>query len=256
MIELKAEDFLRYKQWRHFFLKMLVGYRITVPEEAGRFSADLVQISVYRGMEGNVQRVSACARACREIGRPYVIHPVNYPLGQEDPGILLELKAMAQWSGLGFIFHDEVAPDGGRVTGRQAETLRKNRDELKTAISFEDAVNVGDVLWFWKNFATSITLDVGHLESAGIDSLEFVKRLDPETLGKIDFVHMHRKHLLRGGLTDHWPLVPGCRELLALEELVRARPGVRAILELNEDETEDNLKLLYALKEKYGPSAA
>ena len=230
---------------------MLAGYRITVPREAGRFMADLVQISVYRGMKDNAKRVAACARACREIGRPYVIHPVNYILGNEDPEVLSELKAMARWSDLGFIFHDEVAPDGGRVTGEMAETLRKNVEKLKVPISFEDAVNIGDVLWFWKNFAASVTLDVGHLESAGIDSLEFVRQLDPGTLGKIDFVHMHRKHLLRGGLADHWPLIPGCRELLALEELVRSRPSVRAILELNEDETEDSLKLLYALKEKY-----
>ncbi len=228
---------------------MLVGYRITRPEEAGRFRADLVQISVYRGMEGNVQRVAGCARACRQIGRPYVIHPVNYPLANSDPRILSELKEMARWSDLGFIFHDETAPDGGRLTGMRAEALRKNASGLDVPISFEDAVNVGDVIWFWKNFASSITLDVGHLESAGIDSLEFVKRLDAETMGKIDFVHMHRKHLLRGGLTDHWPLVPGCRELSALQELVRSRPGVRAVLELNEEETESNLELLYAIKE-------
>ncbi len=231
---------------------MLVGYRITGPEEAGRFRADLVQISVYRGAEGNAARVSACAQACRKIGRPYVIHPVNYPLLLEDPHVLSELRAMAEWSDLGFIFHDEVAPGGGRVTGRLAGTLRKNMDALQAPISFEDAVNIADVLWFWRNFAASITLDVGHLESAGIDSLEFVKNLDPETLGKIDFVHMHRKHLLRGGLTDHWPLVPGCREFEALKELIKSRPGVRAILELNEDETEDNLKLLYALEEGPG----
>ncbi len=228
---------------------MLVGYRITRPEEAGRFRADLVQISVYRGMEGNVQRVAGCARACRRIGRPYVIHPVNYSLADSDPRALSELKEMARWSDLGFILHDEVAPDGGRLTGRLAEDLRKNADELHVPVSFEDAVNVGDVIWFWSNFALSITLDVGHLESAGIDSLEFVKKLDAQTLGKIDFVHMHRKHLLRGGLTDHWPLVPGCRELLALQELVRSRPGVRAVLELNEEETESNLELLYAIKE-------
>ncbi|MDA8090416.1 MAG: hypothetical protein M0Z61_09390 [Nitrospiraceae bacterium] len=234
---------------------MLAGYRITQPEEAGRFRADLVQISVYKGADGNLDRVADCARACREINRPYVIHPVNYSLLDQDPQTFLELKEMAGWSGLGFIFHDETAPDGGRVTGELAENLRRNIDRLQIPVSFEDAVNVKDVLWFWKNFATSITLDVGHLESAGIDSVEFVKKLDPGTVGRIDFVHMHRKHLFRGGLADHWPLVPGCRELQALEELVRSNPDVRAILELNEDETEDSLKLLYAVKDKAAASA-
>ena len=231
---------------------MLVGYRITRPEEAGRFRADLVQISVYRGMGGNLERVKTCAHACMEIGRPYVIHPVNYSLLDEDPQTLSDLKAMARWSDLGFILHDEVSHGGERVTGRPAEAFRKNLDELNALapVSFENAVNVRDVLWFWSNFAGSVTLDVGHLEAAGIDALEFVKALDAATAGKIDFVHMHRKHLFRGGLVDHWPLVPGCRELAALRELLKSRPGVRAILELNEDETEDNLKLLYALDEE------
>ncbi len=231
---------------------MLVGYRITRPEEAGRFRADLVQISVYRGMEGNPERVEACAHACMGIGRPYVIHPVNYSLLDEDPQTLSDLKAMARWSDLGFILHDEATAGGGRVSGRLAETLRKNLDELKSLVpvSIEDAVNVRDILWFWKNFADSVTLDVGHLEAAGIDSVEFVKKLDAGTMGKIDFVHMHRKYRFRGGLVDHWPLVPGCRELAALRELLKSRRDVRAILELNEDETEDNLKLLYALDEE------
>ncbi|MDA8388492.1 MAG: hypothetical protein M0Z58_07530 [Nitrospiraceae bacterium] len=231
---------------------MLAGYRITRPEEAGRFRADLVQISVYRGMKGNLGRVEACARACREIGRPYVIHPVNYSLLDEDPRTLSELKAMAEWSDLGFILHDEVSPGGGRVMGGPAERLRRNIGEMEALapVSFEDAVNVTDVLWFWGIFARSVTLDIGHLEAAGIDALEFVKALDPGTAGKIDFVHMHRKHLLRGGLVDHWPLVPGCRELAALGELLKSRPDVRAILELNEDETENNLRLLYALDEE------
>ena len=234
---------------------MLVGYRITRPEEAGRFKADLVQISVYRGMEGNLERVEACARACRKIGRHYIIHPVNYSLLDEDPRVLAELKAMAQWAygrTWGLILHDEVSPGRGRVTGGLAERLRGNirRMAALASVSFENAVNVGDVLWFWENFADSVTLDIGHLEAAGIDSIGFVKALDAGTAGKIDFVHMHRKHLMRGGLVDHWPLVPGCRELVALGELLKSRPDVRAILELNEEETEGNLQILYALDEE------
>lgn len=231
---------------------MKIGYRITKPEEAGRYMAGLVQISIYHGAEGNLERVEACARACRQIGRPYVIHPVNYSLLDNNPQTFSDLKKMSAWSDLGFILHDETAPDGGRVTGLLAETLRKRIGELSALalVSFEDAVNVKDALWFWDSFAGSITLDVGHLESAGINSLEFVKGLDDGTLDKIDFVHMHRRHLLRGGLTDHWPLVPGCRELDALRQVLKRRPDVRAVLELNEDETEESLKLLNELEQE------
>jgi hypothetical protein len=61
---------------------------------------------------------------------------------------------------------------------------------------------------------------------------------------------MHRNGALRGGLTDHWPLLPGCRELQALRELLKRKRDVGVILEINETwETGTSLSLLRELRE-------
>ena len=232
---------------------MIAGYRITRPEEAGRFKAGrLAQISVYHGMDGNLERVKDCALACRRISLPYVIHRVNYSLLDPTPQTFLDLKAMTGWSDLGFILHDEAGPDWGRVTGSQEAVLAGKIKELESLapVSFEDAVNVKDVIWFWEKFARSVTLDIGHLEAAGINSVEYVKTLPDEIVRKIDYSHMHRNHTFRHGLTDHWPLVAGCRELAALKELLIRKPDVKVILELNEEGVDGSLALIYALEDE------
>jgi hypothetical protein len=59
---------------------------------------------------------------------------------------------------------------------------------------------------------------------------------------------MHRNNGLRGGLTDHWPLRAGCRELKALRKLLERRTEFSVILEINEvEEINDSIALIRAL---------
>lgn len=240
---------------------MQVGYRITTPEDIKLGTADLFQISVYhRAPVDNLERVIACACACNKADKPYVVHPVNYFLLDEDPDTFEDLTDIAKWAGAALLLHDEViwqtTSSGIQLNRLEGEDEKKFRGRLEILekickVSFEDAVNVKDAPWFWKNFAHSVTIDIGHLESAGINSLKFVNSLEPEILAKVEFCHMHRKHEIRYGLADHWPLVPGCRELDALEALLEKRPDLKVILELNPDELLDSLHMLQELKTRY-----
>jgi hypothetical protein len=60
---------------------------------------------------------------------------------------------------------------------------------------------------------------------------------------------MHRNNGLRGGLTDHWPLTAECREYRALDTLIKIKPEISVILEINElDDVADSLNLLRNLR--------
>ncbi len=228
---------------------MHIGTRVLYPEEVGSYDAELFQISVYRGMEGNLDLMKRCATACRKAGISYVVHPVRYPLLEKDT--YEDLLEMARWTDLALILHDEKSPGAQRIGGKYEIRFRDILAELRsiTSISFENSVDTGDAGWFWDNFADSITLDVGHVESFGLNSLEFVISLDEETVKKIQFVHIHRNNGLHGGITDHWPLKPDCREIRALEELVKVKPDVKVMLEINEiEEIGGNLDLLRKLR--------
>lgn len=72
--------------------------------------------------------------------------------------------------------------------------------------------------------------------------------LHPEEVGRIEFVHMHRNNGLHGGITDHWPLRPDCREVRALRKLLARRSDVSVILELNEvEQIGESLDILRSL---------
>ncbi len=242
---------------------MQVGYRITTPDEIQLHPADLFQISVYhRAPINNLERVISCACACNKARKHYVVHPVNYFLLDEDDETFEELVQIAKWSGSALLLHDEViwqtTPSGlkmKRLEDRQAQKFLARLEKLESIckVSFEDAVNVKDTPWFWETFASSVTIDIGHLESAGINSVDFLKSLKPEILDKVEYCHMHRKHEMRYGLADHWPLVPGCRELDALETLLEKKPDLKVILELNPDELAYSLQLLFELKARFTP---
>lgn len=228
---------------------MIVGTRVLYPEEVDFWNAEILQISVYRGMKGNLDFMSKCADACREAGIRYVIHPVKYSLLRDD--MSEDIMKMARIADLALIMHDERAPDGGRLEGEYKNRFRNSLEELNsiTHVSLENSTNTGDVQWFWDNFADSITFDIGHVESSGLDSVEFVKSLNRGTINKIRFVHIHRNNGLHGGITDHWPLTPDCREIKALKEMVKIKSDISVILEINEvEEIVDSLKLLAALR--------
>jgi len=231
--------------------KTQIGTRITYPDEAGLYDVDLLQISIYYGMNDNLQRVKQCTEACRAKGIRYVIHPVMYSLLDEE--MFQEVKEMAGWSDLGIILHDEKAADWQRPTGQQEALLKTSINELRdiTPVSFENATDTKDVIWFWDQYADSITLDIGHVELAGFDSVEFIKSLDTGIIKKIHYVHMHRNNGWRNGLSDHWYLTPDCREVRALRELLRKKSDVSVLLEINETEMiGDSLAILRSLRDE------
>ncbi len=228
---------------------MIIGTRVLYPEEVDFWNAEILQISVYHGMKGSLDFMRECSSAFRDAGLRYVIHPVGYSLLQEE--IFNELREMAQQTDRALILHDERNPDGTRLGNEWIAKYRKALERLSSIarVSIENAADTPDIRWFWDTFADSITLDIGHVESAGLNSVEFVHALDEQSLKKVRFVHIHRNNGLHGGITDHWPLSPGCREIRALEELVRVKPDVSVILEINEvEEIDESLSLLRELR--------
>ncbi len=227
---------------------MIAGTRVLHPEDVKRWDAEIYQISVYYGMDNNLSEMRECARLCREKATPYVVHPVRYSI--QNKAMLSDIIEMAESADLALILHDERKADGGRLTGQEEIAFRRALDRLVsiTTVSFENATDTSDIKWFWDNYADNITLDIGHVESSGYDSIKFVKSMDAATIDKIRFVHIHRNNGLHGGITDHWPLSDDCRELKALKELLLLKPDVGVILELNEIEMIDNsLELLRSL---------
>jgi hypothetical protein len=230
---------------------MIIGTRILYAEEVEFWNAEFLQISVYHGMENNIEMMINSARACREAGIRYVIHPVRYSLLQEE--MLKDILLMAEWTDLALILHDERTPEGKRLSGQHETRFRNALERLQsvTPISLENAVDTGDIHWFWEKFAESVTLDIGHVESSGLDSVEFVSTLDETVLQKIQFVHIHRNNGLRGGITDHWPISTDCREIRALRSLMLVKNDVNVILEINEiEQIDESLDILKSLRDE------
>jgi hypothetical protein len=221
------------------------------PEEVGQWDAELLQISVYRNMDNNLNIMMDSVRACKDADKHYVIHPVGYSV--LDKSDFSTLAIIAEQADLALILHDERAPDGERLNGRHEALFRKALGELRsvTHVSFENAVNTRDVQWFWDNYADSVTVDIGHIEVTGLNSIEFIQSLDKETVNKIEFAHIHRNNGLHGGITDHWPLQRDCKELKALGELARLQSDISVLLELNEtDEIGESLNILREFRDR------
>jgi hypothetical protein len=230
------------------------AYRVTQPEEVMQFPADFLQVSVFWGWPNALETMLKTVDACRGHAIPYVIHPVEYPLSELRPErrriVMEDLSVMAKNADLALIVHDETINGGERLSGEASEAYREALLHLSRMcpVSIENATNSHDVKWFWSEYASSITLDIGHLEAAAIDSLEYVRTLEPEYLSLIEYVHMHRVNGLRGGIRDHWGLVEGCRELRALRSLSDRKKDLAVILEvIGPEETEASLDLLNRL---------
>lgn len=233
---------------------MRVGYRVTQPQEVMQFPADLLQVSVFWGWPDALETMIKTVEACRAAAIPYVIHPVDYHLSELRPDrrkiIMEDLAVMAANTDLALIVHDEALKGGKRLTDESSDAYRAALLQLSELcpVSIENATNNHDVKWFWKEYATSITLDIGHLEAAAIDSIEYVRTLEPEYLSRVDYVHLHRVNGLRAGIRDHWGLVEGCRELDAVKQLSVRKKGLGIILEvIGHRETEQSLELLRTL---------
>ncbi len=221
---------------------MQCAYRVTQPHEISLFPADFLQVSVFHRWPNAVDTMLKTVDACRSAHIRYVIHPVEYWLSESRPErrkiLMDDLHVMALHTDLALIIHDESMQGGKRLANEAADTYRQGLLELSRLclVSIENAGANKDIKWFWREYAGSITLDIGHLEVAGIDSIEFARTLEPDLLDAIDFVHMHRVNGTRGGIRDHWGLTEDCRELQALKALLARKKGLRVILEIIEAE--------------------
>jgi sugar phosphate isomerase/epimerase len=230
---------------------MRIGTRIVRPDDVKRWDAEIYQISMYRGWIDDIGLVKQCVRSCIEKSVSYVMHPVGFPLLDHDSFGML--KVIAEVGAEKMILHDERSRDGERITGINVDRFGEAVSELASFVplSFENATDTHDALWFWEHFADSITLDIGHIEAAGMNSVEYIQHLDQEVIKRIEYVHIHHNGEFRNGLTDHHPLHGGCRELEALDTLLRRNHDVAVILEINEtDMIDDSLGLLRDLRER------
>jgi sugar phosphate isomerase/epimerase len=234
---------------------MIYGYRVVREEELGLYPGNLIQISVYRGFREAIEHMLKAASACRTLNLRYVIHPVGYFLSEtreDHRAKTMELMRMMAYAvDLALIVHDETTPWGTRLEGIYEDAYRKallNLSEI-CPLSIENANNSYDIEWFWRRFATSVTIDIGHIEAAGIDSLKFIQGLGKDIIEKLNFVHIHRFNGLHGGgLRDHWGLLKDCRELKALKFLLERKKDIGVILEIIDVENlEESMKLIEML---------
>jgi sugar phosphate isomerase/epimerase len=235
---------------------MELGYRIIRPQDVGSQPLLFAQISLWRTAawdvadgERAVVDAIGIAAACKARGIRTVFHPLEYPLTNEYAAHTLEvMMRLAAPSDLGIIIHDEGGVNGKKLSAAEEAAFEQNlaRISCLCPVSIENAFNSGDITRFWDRFvvpapeSVSITLDIGHLESADIDAIAFIRDLPERLASRVNFAHMHHKAEERYGIKDHWPLVAGCREIEALKELLKRRPGVRVVLEL--DASEDGMR--------------
>jgi sugar phosphate isomerase/epimerase len=228
---------------------MQLGYRIVRPGDVGLQPLLLAQISLWRSAawgvadgEQAVREAIEIAVACKERGIRTVFHPLEYPLtGTSAKQTLSVMRKLAAACDLGIIIHDEGGAEGRRLSSEEEAQFEENLFTLSSLcpISIENAFNSGDASWFWERFVVhapknvSITIDIGHLESADIDSISFVETMPERLAERVSFVHMHHKAEERYGIKDHWPLVPNCREIAALKALMKRKLGLQVILELD-----------------------
>ena len=235
---------------------MELGYRIIRPGDVGSHPLPFVQISLWREAnwgvsegEPAVREAIEIAGACKARGIRTVFHPLEYPLSGDHAAQTVDvLQRLAASSDLGIIVHDEGGAGRKRFSSSEAGQYERNVREISTRcpISIENSYNSGDITWFWERFvvpapaSVSITLDIGHLELAGLDSVLFVQNMPQRLIDRTQFVHMHHHD---GNDTrwvkDHKPLVAGCREIEALKVLLQRKRDVFIVLEL--DAAEDGM---------------
>jgi sugar phosphate isomerase/epimerase len=228
---------------------MQIGYRIIRPQDVGTQPLEFAQISLWRSAswgiadgERAVQEAIEMAGSCKTRGIRTVFHPLEYSLTDEHaPQTLAVMRELASAADLGVIIHDEGGARGKRLSAEEESAFERNLREISSLchVSIENAFNSGDITWFWERFViparsnVSITVDIGHLESAGIDSIAFIRHMPEHLAERVHFVHMHHKAEERYGIKDHWPLVSGCREIKALKVLLKRKQDVLVILELD-----------------------
>jgi sugar phosphate isomerase/epimerase len=233
---------------------MIYGYRVVREEEIGLYPVSLIQISVFRGWAGGIEQMMRVISKCRSLNLRYVIHPLGYFLSEtrlkHRKETMDAMRTFARNVDLALIIHDETTPWGTRLEGIYEEAYKEALYELSAIcpVSIENANNTLDIKWFWRRFATSVTLDIGHIEAAGIDSERFIIELGEDIIEKVNYIHLHRFNGVHDGLLDHWSLLENCRELRAFENLLKRKQDIGVILEINDME---NLGESLMLVKKY-----
>ncbi len=242
---------------------MQLGYRIIRPQDVGTHPLQFAQISLWRmanwGVadgEKAVKEAIGIAMACKSLGIRTIYHPLEYPLASEYASKTVDvIRRLASAADLGIILHDEGGTGRKRLPAEEESTFERNLREVSNFchVSIENSFNSSDVLWFWERFAVStsddvsITLDIGHLELAGVDSIAFVRNMPQRFIDHMRFVHMHHHNGLEmSRVKDHLPLVPGCREIEALQVLLKRKQDVWVVLELDagQDGMRQSIELL------------
>ncbi len=231
---------------------MEIGYRIIRPSDVGTQSVNFAQISLWRRAdwgvadgERGVQEAVETARACKKLGIRTVYHPLEYPLtGQLASKTVEMMRILADESDLGIIIHDEGEKGNRLMDGESVQYGINVRTISRLCpISIENSYNSRDITWFWERFVlpmpetVSVTMDIGHLEGAGIDSIAFVNSLPESLVKRLQFVHIHHHDPEAQGVKDHRPLVPGCREIEALKILLKRKSELRVVVELDAADT-------------------
>lgn len=245
---------------------MEIGYRIIRPSDVGTQTVKFAQISLWRRAdwgvsdgERGVREAIETARECKSRGIRTVYHPLEYPLTGEIAAHTVDvLKKLAAASDLGIIIHDEGGENRNRLAGGEAVQYGVNVRAIVRVcpVSIENSYNSRDIIWFWQRFVVpmpdtvSITLDIGHFEGAGIDSIGFIEALDQTLVKRIQFVHIHHHDPYAQGVKDHRALVPGCREIEALKVLIKRKSDVRVIVELDaaEEGMKESIELLKQMR--------
>lgn len=245
---------------------MKLGYRIIRPQDVGIHSLQFAQISLWRSAnwgiaegESAVQEAIEIAGACKAFGIRTVFHPLEYPLsGAYAPQSLGVMRRLMSAADLGIIIHDEGGTGGARLSAEEESAFERNLLAISSFchVSIENSFNSSDVTWFWERFAVStsddvsITLDIGHLELAGIDSIAFVRNMPQRLIDRMRFVHMHHHDEWQSyGVKDHRPLLPGCREIEALKVLLKRKNDLWVVLELDaaQDGMRQSIELLQSI---------
>ena len=244
---------------------MQIGYRIIRPSDVATQSVHFAQISLWRSADWGVsdgdrgvQEAIETAGKCKALGIRTVYHPLEYPLaGELAPQSVEVMRRLASASDLGLIIHDEGGEGRSRLAGDEAVQYGVNVRTLSRLcpVSIENSFSSRDIIWFWERFVVpmpdtvSITIDIGHLEGAGMDSLFFVQRLEDCLVRRIQFVHIHHHDPLAHGVKDHRPLVPGCREIETLKVLLQRKKDLQVIVELDaaEEGMRESIELLKEL---------
>ncbi len=218
---------------------MELGYRVFNSGDISKFDLDFVQVSVWHKKMNDLGKIARICEDLSEIDMPFVVHVLGVYLSDTRPErekSLAILREYARLSDLGIILHDETLPNGERLHGLWRENYVRGITELQgiCKVSLENSHDSPNALWFWNEFADSITIDIGHFVSAGMDASAVIRAMTEDHLSKLEYIHVHKHNGIKpGGITDHWALEEGCVELSALKEVLDLKEDVKVVVEVD-----------------------